>query len=677
MRVLPAIRLTAGALAGASVWAVCALLLPHLPPVIRFYAAWLLFTFGPGAAAGARLTRDLDPLTRVIVLLAFGSAATPVLVVLLGYAHLLAAYPYVVTALAGVGLALWRSSDRSPAPRTSARDAWACAAIVAIALVTGAVAFWHRLAMTGGVQVFGLYDTMDLSYYAVMAAEAAHTVPPMASFYSGHALNAAYYPQLILTEVHRFADVPLLLVYFRYAWPAFLSLGALTAFVLIRSLTPAGVAFLAVVLMLVGGDFSYLAAWLLPHATDQWDFLLWPTNFFSPTMEVLHFNTWTPTLPVFFGALYATVRALKTKSPGWTVAAALLLPALFQFKPFAFMVIVAALFAAAVFAGRDGDARRRLGMTLGLGVLLTLPFAYSVATQADRRSRFLIDLFLLPRRMLLKLDLTAWADAVAARVAPVPLLHRPILLAIATGLFFAGGLGIRWIGMPGVWRAIRRRSAEDASAWSLLGWMTAAGILIPFVLVTDPYVDTLQFYQTGLYVLWIFTAVALVGFARRRPAVGAVAIALAIAVSLPSSLHFLHTKWTDDRREPRVALSRGEVAIANYLQAADPVATVVLHDRPAQPSLIAILSERRVVLGWGHPYYAVGSAGRLNDINAFYESTNADPRATYAMLDRYHVTHVIVADRNHVHPGVLARLQPLVRFPDVTLYAVPGRVPAS
>jgi hypothetical protein len=341
------------------------------------------------------------------------------------------------------------------------------------------------------------------------------------------------------------------------------------------------------------------------------------------------------------------------------------------------MVTVAALFAAAVFAGRDGDARRRLGTTLGLGVLLTLPFAYSIATQADRRSRFLIDLFLLPRRMLLKLDLTAWADLVAARFAPVPFLHRPIFLAIATALFFAGGLGIRWVGLPGVWRAIRRRSAADASAWSLLGWTAAAGILIPFVLVTDPYVDTLQFYQTGLYVLWIFTAAALVAFARKRPGAGAVTIALAIAVSLPSSLHFLHTKWTDARREPRAAVSRGEAAIANYLRTTDPAATVVLHDRPAQPSLIAILSERRVVLGWGHPYYAVGSGGRLNDVNAFYESANADPRVTYEMLDRYHVTHVVVADRNHVHPDVLARLQPVMRFPDVTLYAVSGRMPRS
>ena len=46
--------------------------------------------------------------------------------------------------------------------------------------------------------LYGDYDTADLGYYAAEASEAAHTVPPMASYYSGHRLNAAYYPHLVL-----------------------------------------------------------------------------------------------------------------------------------------------------------------------------------------------------------------------------------------------------------------------------------------------------------------------------------------------------------------------------------------------------------------------------------------------------------------------------------------------
>ena len=99
--------------------------------------------------------------------------------------------------------------------------------------------------------------------------------------------------------VHRFAEVEFLPMYFRFAWPTFLALGALTAFVLVRRLASVGTALLAVVLLLVGSDFSYLFAWLMPEQTGQWDYVLWPTNFLAPTMEVLHFNTWTPSLPLF------------------------------------------------------------------------------------------------------------------------------------------------------------------------------------------------------------------------------------------------------------------------------------------------------------------------------------------------------------------------------------------
>jgi hypothetical protein len=670
---LSSLRPLAGALIGVASWPVCAVLLPWLPSPIRFVIAWLLFTFGPGAAAGAYLTRDHDPLRRVIVLLGLGSAATPVFVVLLGKAGLLSAYPYLVTGMAGAGIAAWTARSGRTASRTPAADLWASAGLVIVAAVTGAIVFWHRLVEnTDGIQVFGLYDSMDLSYYAVMAAEATHTVPPTASFYSGHALNAAYYPQLILTMVHRFADVPLLPIYFRYSWPAFLALGALSGFALVRSVATTAVAVLAMLLILVAGDFSYLAAWLLPHATDQWDYLLWPTNFLSPTMEVLHFNTWTPSLPVFFGALYAAIQSARARSIAWAVVSGLLLAALFQFKPFAYIVSIGALFMAALIARGDRDARRAFAAAMVAGVLFALPFAYGVATQQDRRSRFLIDFFLLPRRMLLKTDLTAWLEGLVNRVMPVPPLRPALFLLAATLIFFAGGLGIRWLGLRRVWRAIALNEGDAPAGWRLIAWVTVVGVLLPFALVTDPYVDTLQFYQTGLYMLWIFTAAALVAFARAHPRPGAVVIAAAVLVSLPSSIHFLQTKWTDNEREPRVAASRGEVAIADYLRTTDPEATVVLHDRPAQPSLLAILSERRVVLGWGHPYYAVGSAGRLRDVNAFFDSAGRDAGQVYDLLGRYQVTHVVVAEHDRVHPDVLQRLKLLLQFPEVSLYAVPA-----
>ena len=149
---------------------------------------------------------------------------------------------------------------------------------------------------------------------------------------------------------------------------------------------------------------------------------------------------------------------------------------------------------------------------------------------------------------------------------------------------------------------------------------------------------------------------------------------MALAVSLPSSIHYLARKWTDQTRPPRATLTRGEVTIADYLRReTDPETTVILHDRPLAPSLTTIVSERRIVLGWDVRYSAVGGEARLNDVNRFYASSGWDPEAAFEILRRYHVTHVIVRHQsNRVHPAVLARLKPVLEFPEVSLYSVPS-----
>ena len=668
-------RVIAGVLVGAAAWPALHAALPWVPEPIRFLLGWGIFTCGPGIAVSGYFTRDLDPLRRTIIALGVGSAAAAALVDLLGRAHLVPLFPFAAAAMLGGGLACWTIGGPTPRPRTERADVIAAAGLLFLAAGVGAIVFWQRLAITpDGILLFGDYDTADLSWYAAVAAEASHTVPPTASYYSGHQLNAAYYAHLVLAMVHRFCDVPILSMFFRYGWPTFDALVALTAFALVRSLASRGVAALAVVFILVGSDFSYLAAWFLPHAAIDWDYLLWPTNFLSPTMQVLHFATWSPSLPVFFTALVAIVRGLQTGSRGWLVVSAMLVAVLFQFKPFCYVVLMGALGASAVFAGGDWPARRRYVETVGLTILFTLPFLWGAATMdpADRRTRLVIDFFLLPKRMLIKIDLTdAFAHA-SSRLAVWPALETPIFLLMATVVFFLVGIGVRWLGTPAVWRAIQGQAGPDAASWRLLGWGVVSGIAIPFVLTTSPYVDTLQFYLTGLYLLWVFTAVTLVTWARARPAAGGIAIAAALALSLPSSLHYLDRKLTDRQREPRVGLTRSEVAIANQLQTTDPEKTVILHDRPLTPSLTAIVAARRIVLGWDVRYSAVGGEGRLREVNRFYSSADGDPDAAAQILSRYHITHVIVrSPDDRVHPDILAKLRLILKFPDVALYEVP------
>src|SRR2546422_9700356 len=101
-------RLAAGALVGAAAWLLVSALLPWLPAPVRFLLGWFLFTFGPGVAVAGRLTRDLDGLRRMIVLLGVGSAATALLIDILGRVNLVPTFPYVAAALTGSGLTAWR-----------------------------------------------------------------------------------------------------------------------------------------------------------------------------------------------------------------------------------------------------------------------------------------------------------------------------------------------------------------------------------------------------------------------------------------------------------------------------------------------------------------------------------------------------------------------------------------
>lgn len=668
------LRLIAGLALGACAWAGFHLAIPSLPVPLTFFAAFLLFTGGPGAAVTARLTRDLDGWQRVVIALGAGSAVTPVIADALGRLNIVGAYPFIVSALAGAGLAMWPAAARDASRVRAARaDVMACLAILALTSTLGYIVFSHRFtADANGVVLYGDYDSADLGYYAAEASESTHTVPPLASYYSGHQLNAAYFPQLVLGMVHRFAQVPVMSIYYRYAWPTFLSIAALAVFALVRSIASRGAALLAVVLILIGSDFSYLAAWYLPHAAVDWDYLLWPTNFLAPTMEVQHFSTWGPSLVVFWTALFAIVESLRTRRWGWLVLSAAMIGILFQFKPFAYVVLLAGLGGATVFARGDWPVRIRLAGTAALGVLLTGPFllAVSAIPQTDRRSRLVLDPFFLPWKMLVKTDLAASFSRAADHLAVWPALHAPIYLLLATLLFLPVGVGIRCFGMPGVWRAIRGRPGSEGPAWRVLAWTVTAGVVIPFVIRTEPYVDSLQFYLTGLYVLWIFTGVALARWAQTRGWLGRVVVAGVVAAALPSTVHYIAWKWTEQTRAPKATLTSGEVKIAAYLRTCDPEATVVLHDRPLSPSLMTIISERRIVLGWDVKYSAVGGEDRLRDVQRFFDSLNGNAPAATAMLERYHVTHVIVRRDDRVHPDVLQRLTLLMQFPEVALYAV-------
>ena len=188
-------------------------------------------------------------------------------------------------------------------------------------------------------------------------------------------------------------------------------------------------------------------------------------------MQVMHFSTWSPSLPVYLAAIFAIVCALQTGSRGWVALAGFVIGILFEFKPFAWVVLMGGLGASTIFAGGDWPARRRYVATIVAGIFCSSPFIWGAATldPADRRTRLVIDFFMLPRRMLIKIDLTRQFLRAAQNLAPTPSLRTPIFVLLATVVFLLVGIGVRWLGAPAMWRAIRAKGNGDAAAWRLLG----------------------------------------------------------------------------------------------------------------------------------------------------------------------------------------------------------------
>jgi hypothetical protein len=415
---------------------------------------------------------------------------------------------------------------------------------------------------------------------------------------------------------------------------------------------------------MIGSDFSYLIAWFTRPPTHLWDYVIWSTNFLSPSAETLYFNPYTPALAVAFAGLYGLAAAERRPQLGWILLVAALFTSLLQVKPFAYAVILAGLGAVTILPGTDRPARRRYAAVIAVSLVLAVPYVYRIVTlYAESQARLAIGFFQLPRTMLNKLalgpTLTRWTNDAGLE----GLARDWTIVLAATVLFFVMGQGYRLIAIPEVLRALAGRSGAIER---LCAWIVVAGVTIPFVIVTIPYHQTLHFYQMALFILPLFVARSLW---RLTPSRRVFAVGLTLLIAAPTTGHYLWRKWTDDTR-PFAIATAAHHEIAARLRPLDHESTVILHSRPQDPSLLSILSERRTVLAWWR--YVRGSDPRRNEVDRFFRSTTSDPARALRVLRTYKVTHVVQNVRSdRIHPEVIARLKVLLRSGLLVFYEVP------
>jgi hypothetical protein len=650
-----------GAAAAVAGWVLFAAVRDVLPVWLRLLIAATALVFGPGAGLTCRLLRPLSLLRRVVLAFSFGVAFAPMVAHGLGTFGLLPIYPYLAAALAGGAVGYWREPE---CPREGSSQRLAALVLVLLTLGMGVTAFAHRLTTSAGeTAVYGEYDSYDLTYYAAIAAELSHSIPPASPFYSGRLLNHAFYPHVLLALIHRFGDVPLLELYFRYAFPLFLTLAVLSCFVFVESIASAGTAFLAAVFFGIGSNFAFLAGWFL-HVT-VWDDVIWSHNLQGAGAEVLLYGDWAPALAAAFAGFFAIHNSCRESRLGWTLVAGAAFATTILSKPWVFAAVLSALAATMLTSRRDNATNRRLLLIAAASLVVGAPFLYRIVTLFDdSQVTFAPAFFPIPLVMAERVGLRDWFVGGAAALGLTGFMQTGAAGVLAAPLFLVGTLGFRLIGVPVLWKCLRHPTQHDA-AWRVLAWSVVAALVTSTFIVSIPYHETTQVHQLALFLMAIFAAKGVTSWRNQRTRFATAVIAIALAI--PSTLQYLHRKW-NDREHLLVATSRGEETIASFLRSTDPERTVVLHDRPNDPTILGILSERRSVLAWSG--YVRGSEARLRDVDAFF----ASPDAAEAMeiLRRYHPSHVVeYAGRDHINPTVRDRLQFVLQAHDVTLYRVP------
>ena len=650
--------IAASAGAAVAAWGVYGAVAASLPIWLRVLIALSVLTFGPGGGPTFRLLAPLSWLPRVVLALSFGVAFAPMEAHLLATVGLLPAFPYLAAASSGAVLACWSTSGptaRGPRPL-------APLALVLLALGIGGLAFAHRMTTSpSGIVIRGEYDSYDLTYYAEIAAELSHAVPPASPFYAGRTLDHPFYPHLLLALVHRFGDVPLLDLYFRYAWPAFLALAMLMCFVFAESISTGWSAAVAAVLFGAGSNLAYFAAWLLHPAV--WDDVIWSHNFQGAGAEVLLYGNWTPALIAMFAGFYAA-QASRRSSAGWAVMAGAAFASTIFSKPWIYASILAALPVVIVLHRRERLVAGRL-LLIGVSCLVIgAPLLYrALAFSEDAQVTFVPAFLPIPLVMADRIGLRDWFLARAGAFGLAGSAQIGLGALLATPLFLVGTIGSRLVGWTPFWRALR--PSPDQPVWPLLAWTMVTAFLASSFIVSVPYHESQQIHQFALFLSALFAAEGLARW--RHPRARLVATGLVVLLAIPGPVQYVHRKWTDVEHVAARA-SRAEITAASVLHGTDPDRTIILHDRPNDPTLVGILSERRSVLAWAG--YVRGNEPHQKDVDAFFGS--GDAARALEVLRTYRPTHVIVyASRDRIAPDVLDRLEFVSRSGDVTIYRVP------
>jgi len=342
-------------------------------------------------------------------------------------------------------------------------------------------------------------------------------------------------------------------------------------------------------------DFSFVAA-LQPGT--QW----WCDIFRGNALISLAFaNPVVPALALALGALIALSRYEGGEGSGWLGLALVQGAAVPWFKVFLGaqlgLGLAIALVATAWRVSRSGlpragvDSAPVLRRWLSGAGLLLLVCGVSALPLVFGSSGEQVEVVLAPLRMVREsLDDLGLAGG------------GPVRLALLSVPWLAVSLGLRSVGLPGVWRALRGGAPSTAAAAgvALSGWPLGLAFHAAARDIDgqELHSATIYFVEQSGVLLWVFAVMAIAGWAARlrRPAL---ALGLAALVALPSTLEFTVRKSRVGPAPIPPAFMRALAAVARDGHPGD---LVLQRPVPRYPPLPVVLIGRRVLYERFTPY---------------------------------------------------------------------------
>jgi len=572
----------------------------------------------------------------------------PALVVPLGalfcsvgwYAALRAGQPLLLpllVALAAAGF-LVRPAAGPRAPGPSLRGA--IAPVLLLVALFAATQYRVNRAAADGSFLLDVGEHQDTALHVGLTFELVAGYPPQVPGLSGVPVHYHVGAHLVRAAAVRWAGVhpyDLLSRLEITLWAIGLVL-ALRAAAAAAGLSPRAVTLAGFVPL--ASDLSFLPG--LALGREYWAFKLGDAF----VEAVFYANSVAPAAIVALAALVALDRHERGEGRSWLALAVALAAGVAQFKVFTGAQLVLAL-------GAAWALRRRPAALAAVGAAAAAALAVLVLSSAGRGP----------------------APVVAFEpLAPTNPAREAFGLAAAGGpAFVASGLawtllslGLRALGLPAAWRAVREgsRAAAVAAALALSGWPLA----LCFSIRADPaYDESFYFLQVSGLLLWLFALPALVALGARSRLLAAL---LAVVAFLPAA----EFAWRKARQEPD-RVSGAEVGAMHALRDASCPGDVVLtRGRVRRVPLPVVLAGRRVpfadYVGYWRQFTTDDAlAERRAAVRAFFQARDpaAAARAAAALSGRF---VYLEGERAPVESAGV--LRPIFVEADQRVYALPG-----